>query len=194
MMIEFQFSPRYDAALALAAKAHRTQLRKGSDTPYIAHVVHVSVLLLRYGFSEDLAIAGLLHDVIEDCDLAPEELAAAFGPEVARLVLAVSERKQADDARRPWEERKAEKIALLRAGGPAVAALKAADALHNIRSIVADLHDVGPTVWTRFRANPTQMLGYYRAILESVQAQLDHPISAELAAAVGDLEDAIQGA
>ncbi len=191
-MIQFQFSPRYDAALALAAKVHRDQLRKGSDTPYIAHVVHVSVLLLRHGFGEDLAIAGLLHDAVEDCDLAPEEIAVAFGPDVARLVLAVSERKQADGALRPWEERKAEKMALLRAGGPDVAALKAADALHNVRSTVADLRREGPGAWARFRASPEQTLGYYRAILAAVQAQLDHPIAAELAAAVGELEEAMR--
>ncbi|HEU4323465.1 MAG TPA: HD domain-containing protein, partial [Roseiflexaceae bacterium] len=183
-----QFSPRYDAALALAARVHREQLRKGSDTPYITHVVHVSVLLLRHGFSEDLAIAGLLHDAVEDCDLDPAQLAATFGPDVARLVLAVSERKQADGALRPWEERKAEKMALVRAGGPDVAALKAADALHNIRSTIADLRREGTGIWARFRASPEQTLGYYQAILAAVQAQLDHPIVAELAAAVGELE------
>ncbi|GAB4216087.1 MAG: HD domain-containing protein [Roseiflexaceae bacterium] len=187
-MTMFQFSPRYDAALALAAKAHNKQLRKGSDTPYIAHVVHVSVLLIRHGFSEDLAIAGLLHDAVEDSDLAPEELVATFGAEVARLVVAVSERKLADGVPRPWEERKAEKMALLRAGGPDVAALKAADALHNVRSTVADLRREGPGVWGRFRASPQQTMGYYRAILVAVQAQLDHPIVAELAAAVAELE------
>src|SRR5262245_24388558 len=88
---QFGFSPRYDAALALAARAHRSQLRKGTDLPYIAHPVHVSLILIRHGFGEDLAIAGLLHDVVEDTDVPLYRIAAEFGDEVAGLVAAVSE-------------------------------------------------------------------------------------------------------
>lgn len=185
------YSPRYDAALVLAARAHRAQMRKGTDIPYIAHPVHVSILLLRHGFGEDLAIAGLLHDVVEDCDIAVEQIARTFGPEVARLVEAVSERKQADGAELPWEQRKAEKLAHLRAGGPDVAALKAADAIHNARSIAADLRADGPAVWARFKRGAQPTLGYYRDILAGVRAWLgDHPIAQELAAAVQGLEAA----
>ncbi|MBK9710111.1 MAG: bifunctional (p)ppGpp synthetase/guanosine-3',5'-bis(diphosphate) 3'-pyrophosphohydrolase [Kouleothrix sp.] len=186
------FSPRYDAALALAARSHRSQVRKGTDLPYIAHVVHVSVLLIRHGFGEDLSIAGLLHDVVEDCDVPLATIAAAFGEPVARLVEAVSESKAADGSELPWEQRQADKLAHLRAGGPDVAALKAADAIHNTRSIVADLRDAGPAVWGRFARSPQQTLGYYHAILAGVRAKLgDHPIVAELAGAVADLELAI---
>lgn len=187
------YSPAYDAALKLAARAHRGQLRKGTETPYVAHVVAVSVILLRHGFGQDLAVAGLLHDVIEDCDVPLAELRAAFGPEVARLVEAVSETKTADGAERPWEDRKAEKLAHLRAGGADVAALKAADALHNVQSILADLQEVGPAVWDRFKRGPAPTLWYYQEILESVQAQLPgHPLSAELADAVESLAAAVQ--
>lgn len=186
------FSPRYDAALALAARSHRSQVRKGTDLPYIAHVVHVSVILIRHGFGEDLAVAGLLHDVVEDCDVPLATIAAAFGEPVARLVEAVSESKAADGSELPWERRQADKLAHLRAGGPDVAALKAADAIHNTRSIVADLRDAGPAVWGRFVRSPQQTLGYYHAILAGVRAKLgDHPIVAELAGAVADLELAI---
>jgi (p)ppGpp synthase/HD superfamily hydrolase len=182
------FSPRLDAALKLAAHAHRNQLRKGTDIPYIAHPVAVAFILAGYGFGEDLVIAGLLHDVVEDCDVDLAQLDAAFGPGVARLVEAVSETKTADGVERPWEERKAEKLAHLRAGGPDVAALKAADALHNIQSIIADLREVGPPVWERFKRGSTPTLWYYREILAGVQAQLgDHPLAAELAAAVDEL-------
>lgn len=183
------FSTRYDAALALAARAHRTQIRKGGDTPYIAHVVHVSVLLIRHGFGEDLAVAGLLHDVVEDCGVPLEQVRGLFGDEVARLVDAVSERREHDGVRLPWAERKEQKLAALRAGGPDVAALKAADAIHNLRSTVANLEHEGPAAWARFRGGPDQTLGYYRAICAIVQSQLpDHPISAELAAALAALE------
>lgn len=185
------FSPRYDAALVLAAMAHRNQLRKGSDLPYIAHPVHVSVILMRHGFGEDMAIAGLLHDVVEDTDVSFEAIRAEFGPKIADLVEAVSETKLVDGVELPWEQRKAEKLAHLRAGGPDVAALKAADAIHNARSIVADLQRVGSSVWARFKRGPGQTVDYYRAIATAVGTKLgEHAIVGELDEAVQALEEA----
>jgi len=185
---QFGFSGRYDAALALAARAHRNQIRKGTDIPYIAHPVHVSLILIRHGFGEELTIAGLLHDVVEDTDVPLERIAAEFGDVVAQLVAEVSETKTADGAERSWEQRKAEKLAHLREGGPEVAALKAADAIHNVRSIIADLRQDGPAVWGRFKRGAEQTIWYYREILAGVRDKLgDHPIAAELAAAVEEL-------
>ena len=182
------FSARYDAALMFAARVHRDQVRKGTDIPYIAHPVHVSVLLIRHGFGEDLAIAGLLHDVVEDCGVPIERIAEEFGAAVARLVEAVSETKAIDGVELPWEERKHAKLADLRAGGPDVAALKAADALHNIRTIIADHQQIGPEVWARFKRGAGPSLWYYREILAGVRLWLgDHPLAGELAAAVEEL-------
>jgi (p)ppGpp synthase/HD superfamily hydrolase len=186
------FSARYDVALALAARAHRNQLRKGTDLPYFAHPVHVSIILIRHGFGEDLTIAGLLHDVVEDTDTALQVIADEFGDNVAQLVQEVSETKSADGAELPWEQRKAEKLAHLQAGGPDVAALKAADAIHNLRSIIADLAGVGQQVWARFKRGPEPTLWYYEEILVAVRGWLGtHPIVEELAAAVQDLRKLI---
>jgi (p)ppGpp synthase/HD superfamily hydrolase len=188
------FSPRYDAALALAARAHRDQLRKGTDLPYVTHPVHVSIILMRHGFGEDLAIAGLLHDVVEDTDTSLALIAAEFGDDVARLVEAVSETKSADGAELPWEQRKAEKLAHLQSAGPDVAALKAADAIHNLHSIIADLHSDGLSIWERFKRGPGPTLGYYHAILDPIRVKLGaHPIVAELEDAVAELENAAGG-
>ena len=184
------FSPRYDAALALAARAHRDQVRKGTDLPYIAHPVHVSAILMNHGFGEDLAIAGLLHDVVEDTDISLETIQADFGPVVAGLVEAVTETKTVGGVELPWEQRKAEKLALLQSGSPDVAALKAADAIHNARAIVADLECDGATVWARFKRGPEQTVSYYRAIYDGVRAKLStHPIVAELSDAVDALAE-----
>ncbi len=188
------FSARYDAALALAARAHRDQLRKGTDLPYITHPAHVSIILIRHGFGEDLVVAGLLHDVVEDTDTSLALIAAEFGDAVAQLVEAVSETKSADGAALPWEQRKAEKLAHLQAAGPDVAALKAADAIHNLRSIIADLRSAGPAVWDRFKRGPEPTLGYYHAILDAIREKLGtHPIVAELADALAELEQAAGG-
>lgn len=179
------YSARYDAALVMAARAHQEQRRKGTTVPYITHVFHVSTILLRHGFNEDVVIAGLLHDVIEDCDISAEQISAEFGTEVARLVVAVSEPK----GRISWETAKAHKIEQLASGGPDVAALKAADALHNARSIINDVRRDGPQVWQRFKRGPAQTLWYYRAILDGVHKWLGtHQLCEELAAAVDELE------
>jgi (p)ppGpp synthase/HD superfamily hydrolase len=182
------YSARYDAALAFAARAHRNQLRKGTDIPYIAHVTHVSVLLIRLGFDEDVAIAGLLHDVVEDCGVRSDEIAAEWGARVAQIVQALSEPLAPNGAELEWEAARAAKLEQLRAGGPDVAAVKAADALHNVRSILADLLEVGPVVWQRFKRGPAPMLGYYRGIVAGARAWLgEHELVAELEAAVEEL-------
>jgi (p)ppGpp synthase/HD superfamily hydrolase len=185
------FSPQYDAALVFAACAHRKQLRKGTKVPYIAHPVHVSVLLIRHGFPEDLAAAALLHDVVEDCDVSLQEIEKEFGPRIARLVDAVTERKIVHGAKVPWEERKAASLEHLRGAGRDAAALKAADALHNVRALVADIGKHGPGVWARFKRGPEQSLRYYREVLGVARAGLgEHPLASELAAAIDDLERA----
>ncbi|HMO56260.1 MAG TPA: HD domain-containing protein [Roseiflexaceae bacterium] len=186
-------SARYDAALQLAAIAHRHQVRKATHIPYITHPVHVSIILLRHGFHEELAIAGLLHDVVEDCDMTIAELQAEFGEVVARLVEAVSEQKQAAGVERSWEARKAEKLAHMRNGDADVAALKAADALHNAWSIRHDLAELGPVVWQRFKRGAAPSVGYYREIAAIAREKLGaHTLVVELEAMVASLAQAAQ--
>jgi (p)ppGpp synthase/HD superfamily hydrolase len=105
METERGYSERYEQALRLAASAHRSQNRKAGDVPYITHPFHVSVILLSYGFSTDVAIAGLLHDVVEDQEVDLCEIEEQFGDRVARFVAALSERKRdAQDVRRDGPE------------------------------------------------------------------------------------------
>jgi (p)ppGpp synthase/HD superfamily hydrolase len=186
------YSKRYEAALALAARAHRDQDRKGSDVPYIVHPVHVSVLLIRHGFDEDLAIAGLLHDVVEDQDVPLPAIEAEFGARVAAIVLALTERKREGDVKRPWEVRKQESLHQLGGAGLDAVAVKAADALHSVCSIVAGLAESGPTFWSRFARGADQSLWYYESVAQLVRERLGaHPLADELARAVEALAEAI---
>ena len=182
----------YEEALRLAARAHRTQVRKGTDLPYIAHPVHVSAILQRYGFPREAVIAGLLHDVVEDQDVTVDEIRAQFGAQVAEIVDALSERRS--DGRgevRPWEIRKAEAVEKIRRASVCSAAVKAADVLHNAQSILYDLRQEGPGVWQRFTRGPEELLGYYGRIADLVQAKLgNHPLVQELLAALGELQEA----
>jgi (p)ppGpp synthase/HD superfamily hydrolase len=186
------YSERYEAALALAARAHRDQLRKGSDTPYIVHPVHVSVLLIRYGLEEDVVVAGLLHDVVEDQDVPLAEIEAEFGPAVAEMVGALSEWKREGGVPRPWETRKRELLHQVRQASLGAVAVKAADTLHSARSMIAGLHQQGPSIWSHFSRGPDQSLWYYQSVAELVRERLTgHPLADELDRAVAELEEAI---
>ena len=189
MKIERGYSERYERALRLAASAHRSQNRKAGDVPYITHPFHVSVILLRHGFSTDVAIAGLLHDVVEDQGFALGEIEERFGGRVAGFVAALSERKQdAHGVKRPWEVRKREALEHMRQGDTEVVAIKVADALHNARSMAQDVRRDGPETWKRFNRGPESQLDYYRSILEIARERLrDHPMVDELAEAIEDL-------
>lgn len=182
------FSPAIDRALAFSAVAHRQQVRKGSDLPYVIHPVHVAMILLRYGFAEDVVIAGLLHDVLEDTPVHAAELAARFGPNVARLVEAVSEQKTAGPAKLPWRARKEAQLQRLAKADRDIAALKMADALHNLRSTLADLAHVGDAVWGRFRGSADDHFWYYASLLSLLSPILgEHPLGAELGLALSEL-------
>ncbi len=188
------YSARYEAALILAAHAHREQVRKGSDVPYIVHPVHVSVLLLRYGFAEEVAIAGLLHDVVEDQDVPLAHIQAEFGEAVAEMVEALSERKREGGDERPWEVRKQEKIAQLWQASLGAVAVKAADTLHNVRAVISGLREQGPSFWSHFKRGPQPALWYYRSVATVARERLgSHPLADELEGAIADLVQTLAG-
>lgn len=187
------YSDRYEDALRLAARAHRDQLRKGSDVPYVTHPLHVSLILLRHGFSTDAAIAGLLHDVVEDQGYDPARIAEQFGPYVAEIVRALSERKTDDEGhKRPWEARKQEGLEHLQNASLEAVAVKAADVLHNVRCIALDVRREGPQVWRRFSRDPATSLAYFRRVVRAVRERMGHhPLAIELADAVDDLAQVV---
>ena len=188
------YSQRYEAALALAARAHRDQVRKASDSPYIVHLVQVSVILLRYGFPEDVVIAGLLHDIIEDQGYPLDSIQAEFGPQVAEMVAALTERKKEAGVKRPWELRKAESLAQIRGASTEAVAVKAADVLHSVRTLAADLNREGPSIWQHFSRGPGPTLEHYGRVAAVVRQRLGaHPLVEELDEAMLDLAQAVAG-
>ena len=160
-------SLRVEDALRFASTAHAGQTRRGSETPYVQHVVAVAWILDRSGFDEDVVIAGLLHDVVEDTAVTIEEVAARFGPIVAGLVGHCSEVKNdADGKKRPWIDRKRDHLAALADAPVEAVAVILADKLHNLTSIEYDL-TLGRDVWSTFHADRDQVLWYYRATLDA---------------------------
>jgi (p)ppGpp synthase/HD superfamily hydrolase len=177
-------STRWERAMRLASEWHREQYRRGSQTPYIVHPFGVATILDRYGFEEDVVIAGLLHDVLEDTDVSIDELQKEFGSHVASLVAACSEVK-ADESgvKRPWADRKREYIEVLAQAPLEARAVALADKLHNLLSILCDLED-GRPVWSVFHAERDDVLAYYRACIDRFDQE---PELARLADAVREM-------
>ena len=183
------YSDRYEAALALVAGAHHDQVRKLGADPYIVHLVHVSVLLIRHGFSENVAIAGLLHDIVEDQGVPLDDIEARFGAEVTEMVAALTEWKSEDGRERPWEVRKREALVHLQHASREAAAVKAADTLHNVRSVALGLRREGSVIWSKFKRGSAETLWYYCSVSEIVHSRLGaHPLALELATAIDRLE------
>jgi guanosine-3',5'-bis(diphosphate) 3'-pyrophosphohydrolase len=159
-------SPTLERALRWAAVRHRGQVRKGSDVPYVQHPTAVAMILDRLGFPEEVVVAGLLHDVVEDTDATLDEVRAAFGDGVAETVRHCSEVKlDAEGRKRPWIDRKRDHLEALATAPVEARAVVLADKLHNLLSIRFDLEE-GRPVWSRFNADRAQVLWYYRATLD----------------------------
>ena len=146
-----RLGPRFDRALAVARELHSDQLRKGTQIPYIAHLLGVTSLVLEDGGSEDEAIAALLHDAVEDQGGASTlgRIRQLFGARVAGIVAACSDTDVVPKP--PWRERKEDYIAHLRAPElpPGTIRVSLADKLHNARAILFDLR-AGHDVFARF--------------------------------------------
>lgn len=184
------YSSDIDRALRLASHEHQGQVRKGSRTPYIAHPMMVSLILQRAGLPDEVVIAGILHDVVEDQEVTVEEVERDFGRVVAELVDAVTEKKTEDGRERPWKVRKTEALEHLAEATEHIVALKAADALHNCMSTIADLERDGTGAWDKFKTSADEQVWYYRSIAEIVERLLgDHRLAEELRDAVERLAD-----
>ncbi len=184
------YSERLRAALFLAEEAHRGQLRKGREAPYMLHPAFVATLLLAAGADEDLVCAGYLHDVVEDSEITLDEIEARFGARVAQLVEAVTERKQAPDGTRiPWDVRRRETIDHLTDADDDVIALKGADVAINMGDVVIDHAELGDALWQRFNAPAAAQLWYYRRVAEIVLERGTYPlIRDEVRARLAQLE------
>ena len=160
-----RLTSRYATAVAYAVDVHVGQFRKGTDIPYVAHLLAASSLVIEAGGDEDLAIAALLHDAAEDHggEERLADIAVRFGPRVAGIVRACSDSLAADGTdKREWEARKREHLEHLRTAAADVLTVWTADKVHNARAIVTDLETSGPDAMSRFNAAPDRVLWYYR--------------------------------
>lgn len=169
-----------DKALRFAAEAHEGQYRKGTKTPYITHPVAVGMLLLKYGYCEELVAAGILHDTVEDTEATLEDIEESFGRNVAEIVAGCSE----PDKSLSWEKRKEHTIEFLKTATPEIRAVACADKLHNITSIMDNAALEGEEVWNRFNRGRDKQEWYYRSLIDSLGTQGTFPLLEQLKTAV----------
>jgi (p)ppGpp synthase/HD superfamily hydrolase len=184
-----QLTEQFSAALVYACQLHSEQVRKGSEVPYVAHLLSVAAIVLEHGGTEDEAIAAVLHDAIEDQGGPPtrDEIRRRFGDNVAAIVDGCTD---ADTIPKPpWRERKEAYLAHLATATPSVRLVSAADKLHNARSLVHDYRAHGESLWQRFNGGKEGTLWYYRAVAEALATFSDHARLVDaLAREVAELE------
>ena len=181
-------SSRFVKALGYAAKLHGRQIRKRTQRPYIGHLLSVTATVIEYGGDEEMAIAALLHDAVEDQGGAPRlrEIRRKFGKRVAHIVDGCTDTDQ--QPKPPWLERKRAYVARVGREGADVRLVSAADKLSNARETLHDFRMHGEEVFERFTGKKSGTLWYYRALVEAFRCAGSNPLVEELDRVVTELE------
>jgi len=180
-------------AFRYAAEKHAGQTRKKTAVPYLSHLMAVASLVLEAGGDEDMAIAALLHDVVEDCGGMPRlrEVRKQFGTRVAKIVEGCTDAYVVPKPE--WLERKKNYLREVKHADAETRLVSAADKLHNVRTILADYRRDGESVWKRFSGKKDGTLWYYRALSDEYRRRHPNRITRELEIAVAELERAVGG-
>ena len=174
------YSYRVEQAIRAATILHKDQVRKGSiPMPYISHIFAVAIILLDYTDNEDVIVAALLHDTIEDTDYTLAELQEDFGGEVRELVEALSEPEVDRAAGINWLEQKRQYIKQLKKANKEALLICAADKIHNMRSIVEEYYDDHKRFMAEFRGSLNDRVMIYQDISNILNRSLDNAILAE---------------
>jgi (p)ppGpp synthase/HD superfamily hydrolase len=175
-----KLSGKLDDAFNYAHTVHGEQTRKGTDRPYLSHLMGVSSIVLDDGGSEDEAIAALLHDAAEDHGGRERlaEIRARFGDTVARIVEDCTD--SWSTPKPPWAERKRAYVQHARQLPAPSLRVSAADKVHNAYAILRDLRNSGEAVWARFSATPDDVLAYYEGLVRAYREAGGSPLVDEL--------------
>jgi (p)ppGpp synthase/HD superfamily hydrolase len=174
------YSYRIEQAIRAAAVLHKNQLRKGSiPFPYITHLVATAFTLMDYTNDEDVIIAGLLHDTIEDTDYTIEELEEDFGGRVCEIVEAVSEPKSTPENKLSWKDKKLAYVRKLKKAPEEAVLVAAADKIHNLRTMVEDYTDDHDRFMQDFGKEFAERIEIFQLIANVINNRLKGPILAE---------------
>ena len=183
-----QLGARFKGALSLTVRLHGDQERMGSGVSYLGHLLGVASIIIDAGGDEDQAVAGLLHDAIEDAggDVARREIEGRFGSRVRRIVDECSDTDVAPKP--PWRERKETYLAHLAVASSDALLISLADKLYNVRSMLLDYATVGDTLWGRFKSGREGQLWYYESLARIFLLRSPGPLAEELMRSVERLD------
>ncbi|WP_440896829.1 HD domain-containing protein [Amphibacillus sp. Q70] len=163
-------------AITYATTKHDGQRRKVDQTPYIAHPYRVAMLLKDHHCDNDVVIAGLLHDIVEDTEGTLEEIDVLFGKKVSILVGSVTEKEKS----LPWEERKQQSINKISEASLNVKLITCADKIDNLHSMLDNEVVYGSSMWHAFDRGKSDQQWYYKNMYQSVITGIDpkafHPL------------------
>jgi (p)ppGpp synthase/HD superfamily hydrolase len=181
------FSSRFIQALDYAARIHARQIRKRTERPYIGHLLSVTSLIIEYGGDEDMAIAALLHDAVEDQGGLPRlrDIRKRFGRRVAQIVEGCSDTYARPKP--PWIERKRAYVQRVGEESADVRLVSAADKLSNARETLYGVRMHGEGIFERFAGKKEGTLWYYRALIGVFSKTGNHPLIDELDRVVTEL-------
>ena len=185
-----KFSDPIRRAINIAATLHKTQLRKNEDTPYVSHVYGVAFILADYTDDENIVIAGLLHDVLEDipADKYNEvDMRRDFGDKVTDIVKGVTEDKSITD----YRARKQHYLDQLQTGSTESVMVSAADMTHNMLSLAEDLERLGQDGYDYYQ-DWTDRLWFYKTRAEIIKNRLDSPLAADAESTFGKVQEIVR--
>ncbi len=178
---------RIEQAIVRATVLHQTQKRKVSGVPYIIHPYSVAFLLAHYVEDEDVIIAGLLHDTLEDIPEYTETmLQTEFGDRVCAIVKEVTEdftqaEKEDHSIRgQGWRARKEKYLANLSNDSQEALLVATADKIHNMRNALDEYALHGDTVWEKFQRHAENMIWFYTEAARVISEHLEHPLVDEM--------------
>ena len=173
-------------ALLLAVKYHNGQYRKDGK-PYIIHPIMVAVMLIRYGFKDEVVAGGICHDLLEDTKCSEKLIAEACGQDVLEIVKAVSDNKKYQKPHL-WEERKRIQIEKARGASDEAKSVFLADKIHNLQSLLAQYKKEGDEVWKHFDRGKDIKIAFEQRILEMLKETWNHPLIKEYEKLVKEFE------
>lgn len=193
---QLHLTSRFTSAIDYARHLH-IERRKGTEIPYMAHLLGVAALVMAEAghaaipVTEDMVIAALLHDTVEDYGgfARLEDVEQNFGPNVARMVEGLTDSFAGDSGNKePWQQRKETYISRLRKESADVQLISAADKLYNAKAILDDYRAIGPKIWDRFKRSRNDQLWYFNALIEVFKASGGSRTASELERVIAELK------
>ncbi len=178
------YTTKIQRAIKFAIKTHEVyqkQIRKGKEIAYITHPLTVGIILANASANEDVIVAGILHDTIEDSvqekKVTKEMISKRFGENVMQLVLSVTEQNREFS----WEERKKEALEHIKDFNNDSLLVKSADVVSNVSELIDDYKRDGEQVFLRFHASKEKTIKQQLKVINAILKRWDeNPLTGNL--------------